>query len=188
MNAFDNQGIDVRSVLQKNRLFSQLQFADDASWLRESIIRHYEKGETVYQRDNRIDYLFVIIQGAIRFDIRASSGEASFMEIASPGQYFGELELFLDEPARSSAVAWVSTQLLLLPRGPLLQFYNESAKFAQALALQTMRNLRAYQILVAERGQGDLQHRLAKFLLGLMQRWGVRDDDGNFLSRYHTMN
>lgn len=179
MNAFDNQGIDVRSVLEQNKLFAQLAFSDDAPWFQGAEIRHYNKGDIVYQRDDRIDCLFVIIQGAIRFDIHTSNGEASFMEIAAGGQYFGELEMFLGQPARSSAVAWVNTQLLLLPREPMLQLFDNSADFARGLALQTMRNLRAYQTLVVERAKGDLEQRLAKLLLGLMHRWGVMNNAGN---------
>jgi ABC-type lipoprotein export system ATPase subunit len=83
----------------------------------------FQPGETIIQRDQEIDYFYMVAAG--RVDVVLQNSKCPGLSIAylGPGEHFGEIELIYGGRAVAGVVAASGTQveLLLLPRESFLK-------------------------------------------------------------------
>lgn len=100
-------------------------------------ISTYEKGEIIIKKGEPSHHLLFLLKGEVDIiDFDAEGGEVWIATI-TPGQFFGELALILDEPRSADAIATQPSTVALLPRKHALELLTEHP----AVAREMMRHL-----------------------------------------------
>jgi CRP/FNR family cyclic AMP-dependent transcriptional regulator len=110
--------------------------AEKLEWVR------FEAGQHVFHTGDPGDSLFVISSGKVEVYFKNDTGERIVLEVATHGDFFGELSL-LDSGGRSaSVVAIEDTQALRLERDDLDSFVKKHPQAAMDLLAAMARRLR----------------------------------------------
>jgi CRP/FNR family cyclic AMP-dependent transcriptional regulator len=106
-------------------------------------------GETLFNRGDPGDSMFVVRKGIVEMWFKNDSGERLVLETAREGDFFGEISL-LDGGARNtSALVKEDLEALLIDRGDLDEFFRLRPAAALDLLAATGRRLRETANLLA---------------------------------------
>jgi CRP-like cAMP-binding protein len=77
--------------------------------------RDFRKGEAVYRAGDTPGGLWVLLSGAVEFELPPPDTAPHFVHLAVPGLWFGEWPLIWDKPRRLTVVATLPSTLATLP-------------------------------------------------------------------------
>ena len=77
--------------------------------------RRLAKGEVLFTYGSSPDALFCVDRGMIRVSVTASNGREAVVSMLEPGQWFGEVSLFIDAPRVYDTRAILDSELLVVP-------------------------------------------------------------------------
>ena len=140
--------------------------------------RHYRQGETIFYKDDPGSVLYIIQEGQVKITASSPEGEEVILAIFTDGDFFGELSLLDENPRSASAVAMAPTQVLTLHRNDFLDFLGKYPELVSSILATLSRRLRRTDTLVEDAAFLDLSARLAKRLLQLGERHGIKTDEG----------
>lgn len=106
-------------------LFSSLSRRQLEAVGRAGKVRSYAAGETIVARGDHGIGFYLVLEG--RVEVRA---DGRVIAALSPGEFFGEMALFADEPRTADVVASVRTQCLVLSRW---EFWGEMSREPEVL-------------------------------------------------------
>lgn len=163
-------------LLRKVALFAGL--SDDAlAGLAEHLRRHtFRHGTMIFHKDQAGDALYIVESGRVRIFLPREGGEELWVEFAGAGDVFGELAL-LDGRARSaSAEAVEDTVVYTISREEFRQYVTATPQFAMALIELLSSRLRHVTEYAESLAFLDVHARLARALLEMADRYGVKKD------------
>lgn len=166
----------IKTLLSEHPLFAGL-LPLEPVYLNALKIRRYKKGEVIYRPGIDALYAYLISEGAIKFEIAASSGQQMFVGIVDKGFLVGELELLSGIDYHSTAIANVDTQVLLIPKETLFALIMNKPDFAMMFTKQLATNFYFFQLITADRESSSLKSRLAGLLMNLGLRFGDKKDN-----------
>jgi CRP/FNR family transcriptional regulator, cyclic AMP receptor protein len=124
-----------------------------ALWVRLSE-RRLRKGEVLFRAGDPGEEVFLIRAGNIVVSSPVQGRVEQVLAHLGPGDFFGEMSLFDEEPRSATIQAATDALLLSLSRQSLFQFIESNPRAAAALLYQVVRvissRLRASTELVAE--------------------------------------
>jgi CRP/FNR family cyclic AMP-dependent transcriptional regulator len=124
-----------------------------ALWVRLSE-RRLRKGEVLFRAGDPGEEVFLIRAGNIVVSSPVQGRVEQVLAHLGPGDFFGEMSLFDEEPRSATIQAATDALLLSLSRQSLFQFIDSNPRAAAALLYQVVRvissRLRASTELVAE--------------------------------------
>jgi CRP-like cAMP-binding protein len=167
---------DVRDLLRRATLFGGL--SDDAvTGLADHMRRRtFRRGTMIFHRDQAGDALYIVASGRVRLFVPAEGGEELTVDIAGPGEVFGELALLDGRPRSASAGAVEDTVTYTLDR----ETFKQALAAIPGLAAGVIELLSARLRHVTEYAESlaymDVHGRLARALLELAERYGVAGD------------
>ena len=132
------------------------------------------RGTTLFNEGDPGDRLYVVTEGKIKLGRTAADGRENLLAILGPGEMFGELSLFDPGPRTATATAvtdasssgWATTTSSRGSRG--------RPEVAPQLLGALARRLRRTNEAMADLVFSDVPGRVAKALLDLARRFGVR--------------
>lgn len=192
--------MDRIALLQTISFFNGIAPADLADLAQTLGIRHYRAGELVFRQGDRGFTMYIVLKGQVNIYLPASPDNLPLQTIY-PGEYFGELALFDNEPRSASALAMTPLTLLELTQDGLIAFIEKRPHIALTLLSTLANRLRATNALLSERAarnvdaeidrrltwQDRLADKVAELngswmfiigLLGLTIVWMVMNDGG----------
>lgn len=105
-------------------------------------------GQTLFQAGEPGESLFIIRSGQIELYIKDTTGQKIVLNVAHPGEMFGELSLLDSGPRSATAVALVDSSLLVLDRDDLLLLFQKKPDAAlHMLAAMSGMTRKADQLL-----------------------------------------
>ena len=188
------------ALLQSIGFFNGIAPADLADLAQTLGIRRYRAGELVFRQGDRGSTMYIVLKGKVNIYLPASPDNLP-LQTVHPGEYFGELALFDNEPRSASALAMTPVTLLELTQDGLIAFIEKRPHIALTLLSTLANRLRATNALLSERAARNVdaeidrrltwQDRLADkvaelngswmFILGLLGLtivWMVINDGG----------
>lgn len=165
-------------LLDQVPLFASLQPAHLAELAGKLMTRNYRQGETIFYKDDPGLLLYIIKAGQVKITTSSPEGEEVILAIFTDGDFFGELSLLDESPRSASAVAMVPTQAITLHRHDFLHFIGKHPELVSDMLAALSRRLRGTDLLVEDAAFLDLPARLAKRLLQLSERYGIKTDEG----------
>ena len=106
-------------------------------------IRHYDKGDTIFNFGDAGDEVHIIRSGAIQVYVENYEGEKIILRENVPGDVFGDISLFDGGPRTATAVAVEESETITLDRDGLLQLVTKHPHAALDLLTVMGRRLRA---------------------------------------------
>lgn len=156
------------SFLEQVELFEGLDERELMKILRVVYKRRYSDGETIIERNDEAEQLFMLLEGHVELEI-----EGHEVARLSPGAHFGEMALFGSAPRSANAIADGDVVLLAVPAG---QFRRLVEREDIQLGNKLLRNL--------------LQHaaaRIRETTLELLDARGRPEDKAKALGTAHTL-
>ena len=127
-------------------------------------IKFYESGECVFAEGTACTHYHELVSGKVRWTNIHEDGREFIHNIILPGESFGELPLFDDQPYAASAIADMPCEIVRLPKFQFLKCLSENhdvhLKFTRLFASR----LRFKFQISKEMAQFDPEHRICSLL------------------------
>jgi CRP/FNR family transcriptional regulator, cyclic AMP receptor protein len=164
--------------VRKAPLFSALDDESSAS-LRESMIPvKVSKGSTLFKEGDAGDRLYVVVEGKLKLGTTSTDGRENLLSILGPGEMFGELSLFDPGPRTATATAVTDARLLSLSNDKVIGWVTQHPKVSLQLLGRLAQRLRRSNEVLADLVFSDVPGRVAKAIMDLGNRFGVKKEDG----------
>lgn len=102
---------------------------------RESVLRAHaarrrlQKGDVLFTYGSEPDALFCVDSGQLRVSTTAQNGREAVLSMLEPGQWFGEVSLFVDAPRIYDTRAVADSELLVVPATTFHALVDEQPRF-----------------------------------------------------------
>lgn len=169
---------ELSELLKKVSIFSALDeqaLSGLASHMRRRTLR---KDTIVFHKDQAGDALYLIESGHVRIFLPTESGGELTVDIARPGDVFGELAL-LDGRSRSASAETIEdTSLYVLAREDFQRFLSATPQFATSLIALLSTRIRQLTEYAESLAFLDIHGRVARALLQAAERHGTKTSNG----------
>jgi uncharacterized membrane protein len=130
-------------VLAQVPLFAELDPKERATLAERVDVVTIEEGETLFDYADPGDWMGIVLKGQVEMTVKTKTGESVFLELAEPGDFFGEISL-LDGGSRTARAAVTrSGEMIVVDRGDLDELLRIKPAAALNLLTATGRRLRA---------------------------------------------
>ncbi|HEU4797295.1 MAG TPA: Crp/Fnr family transcriptional regulator [bacterium] len=167
---------NARELLKNVTLFSGL--GEDALDRLAQQMRHrtFRRGTMIFHKDQVGDALYVVESGRVRIFLPTESGAELWVEFAARGNVFGEVALLDELPRSASAETVEDTEVYTISRDDFRRFVTETPQFAWKLIALLSDRLRHVTDYAESLAFLDVHARLARVLLEMSERYGVKKD------------
>ena len=170
------------ATVRRAPLFTALD-DDAASTLREAMTTvKIGKGNVLFSEGDDGQTLYVIVDGKIKLGTRSSDGRENLLSILGPGEMLGELSLFDVGPRTATATAVTDTRLLALGHDKVIPWITQHPEVALQLLARLAQRLRRTNEVVSDLVFSDVPGRVAKAIIDLGERFGIKKEDGFYVN------
>lgn len=120
-------------MLRSVALFSELPETHLAYLTSRSSVRSYPKGAIIINEGDEGNSMFVIEAGSVKTYLRDEDSKEVVLSTQGPGEYFGDLALFDDEPRSASVSTLEPCKVTIISKAVLRQAMAEFPEIAQTL-------------------------------------------------------
>jgi len=165
---------ESRELLRRVSLFASLNDEALAGLIGHLRRRSFRHGTMIFHKDQAGDALYIVESGRVRLFVPAGGGEELTVDIAGPGEVFGELALLDGRPRSASAEAVEDTIAHTIDRETFKQVLATTPGLAAALIELLSARLRHVTDYAESLAFMDVHARVARALLELGDRYGVK--------------
>lgn len=150
-------------------LFQHLNQAQLESVGAHMALRAVEKGAVIVRKGEIADSFFVIVSGRVKIFIEdaASVDREVILKTLGPGEFFGELPVFDNEPRSASVMAIDNCHLQVLSYRSFRRAIEQSPDIAQRVMRTLAKRLRAADRKISDLAFLDISGRVSRALLEL---------------------
>jgi CRP/FNR family cyclic AMP-dependent transcriptional regulator len=134
-------------------------------------------GHTLFAQGEPGDRLYIIISGKVKIGRRVPDGRGHLLSIMGPSDMVGDLSTFDPGPRMSTATTITEVRAASMNREALRDWTAERPEIAERLLRMLARRLRRTNDSVLDLVFTDVPGRVAKQLLQLAHRFGIREGD-----------
>jgi CRP-like cAMP-binding protein len=120
--------------------------------------------EPVFQEGSECHFYYQLVSGSVRWVNITDEGKEFIQTIIEPGECFGELPLFDDEPYAASAIANKESVVIRLNKSTFKQLLKEQPDLHFQFTKMLTQRLRYKFILVQELGSANPEHTIITLL------------------------
>lgn len=158
--------------LRQSGLAEGLSFTDLSDVVSVCKDRIYAKEDVIFDREDPADSLYILNRGCVRISTANSSNQEKILWLYTIGDIFGEDVLGLEQRPQTRAIAHEESWISAISRDQLIPLIQQRLPVAINLVnilserlLESRENIKSHIFL-------DAEHRLAKTVLGLAERYG----------------
>jgi CRP-like cAMP-binding protein len=118
--------------------------SDDMARLQRRFGKSYALGDAIFTQGEKGSELFIVLAGAVEFAVVDEDGERHPLGRAGPGDLFGEMSCFSDEPRSATASAIQPTTVLRFERAAAVELVSTRPDFAMKVVRTLAARLRAH--------------------------------------------
>lgn len=159
----------ITDTLARVALFASLPEADRRALAGRVRSRRFASSETVFHRGDPAAHLYVLVSGRAKITLPDEYGKEAMITIVHPGEVFGELALFDDEPRSATVVAVSETECLLVSRDDFLSLLERAPQAMREVLRLLARTIRRSTSRVEDLVFLDVPSRVAKCVLDLSE-------------------
>jgi CRP-like cAMP-binding protein len=156
------------------KLLSMLEPDDRAALVALGRRRLFRRGARLIVQGDHSDDVFVLLEGRVKVTRDTLEGLEIVLSVLGPGDLLGEFEAIEHDGSPRSAgnVALEDVECRVLSAGEFLEFLDRRPRAAVMVARAILQRLRAADRRRTEVGSLDTAHRLARFLVELVEQHG----------------
>ncbi len=156
-----------KSCIEKVPIFSKLSAEEILEVARVTTEHQFNKGEMIFFPGDALDKLYVIHQGKVKISRISDAGKEQIIRVLGEGDFLGELSLFANLPASSSAEAMETTIVCQIESEKIKELMLHSAQIAVKILTEISRRLYEAENLIETIGLYDVEKRVASAILKL---------------------
>jgi CRP/FNR family transcriptional regulator len=173
---------DAIELLQRVSLFEDLGEGELAGVAEVAVPRRFEPGEIVFREGDEGDTCYIVRSGRVRATRRHSDGRSLTLAHFGPGEFFGELSMFDDEPRWATAETLEETEAIALLGGDMRRLLRDHPEIAFKVIASLGHQLREANARLARQSFQTVQSRVASVLIQLVadrQQQQQQDEEEN---------
>lgn len=158
-------GSTEKSCIEKVPIFSSLTREEIAEIAMITDQREYKKGEFIYMAGDRSQKLYVIHEGRVKITRVLDTGKEQVIRLLEPGDFFGELSLFVSAPLDNNAEVLENTTVCLIEGSRLKDMISRKPAIAVKIIEELSKRLQSSESMIETLSLQDVEQRLARALL-----------------------
>ncbi len=139
---------------------------------------NFAKGEYIFLECDQPRKLYVVLSGQVKLLKQSEDGREMILEMAYPGDVFGEEAVFDGQPYPMTAQALDDVELLSISRVDFFAFLRDNPDLALEIIADLAARLREAQNTIRALAMERVEWRIARVLLLLARRAGTKVDGG----------
>jgi CRP/FNR family transcriptional regulator len=143
-----------------------------------STVRSYARGDLIFSEGNDADVHFVIASGRVKVFKTTVSGKDIILELFGPGDPLGTVAVYDSRQYPATAVALEPTVCLLTPSRAFFQLLERRPSLVRSLLSSLTLRLVELTNRLAERSEGSVENRFARFFLKMAEDLGHPAENG----------
>ena len=148
----------IAEFIAQTALFDTLSQPDCEALAEKMTLRSIRAGETVFQKGDVGDSMFIVVSGALQIFLPADEASRALITLkeAIAGDHFGELSLFDAKPRSATVVATNASEVLELKRVDFADYISRSATAAMTIMAELAERLRETNAMLSQRAARDV--------------------------------
>lgn len=167
-----NCGHESKTCIEIVPIFSNLTFEEMMEVARITTDRKYLKGEMIYMAGDIGGKLFVIHKGRVKITRFSDSGKEQVIRILGPGDFMGELSLFIHTPLMDNAETLEDTVVCVIDEEEIKELMTKHPTIALKVLEELSSRLGRAENLIEGLGIHDVETRIVRILLDLKNERG----------------
>lgn len=135
-----------------------------------------KKGEVIFDEGEFINGIFCVKEGICKMTKLSPNGKDQIVKLTKKGELLGQRSLISDEPANLSAIALEDMEICFIPKGEIINFFNNNKQFSMNVMKTVCTDLKDADDLMVRMAQKSVKERLAHTLLYLEDTFGTNED------------
>jgi len=163
-----------RKIFERHFLLEKLSASEIDELIRYSHIKRYRAGREIFAKGSPGQSVMAVLRGSVKISSLSDSGREIVFTIFNAGEIFGEIAMLDGEERSADATALTDCELLVLNRRDLLPVLENRADLCMILLKVLCRKLRRTTEQVEDVTFRDLESRVAKALVQLVESVSLR--------------
>lgn len=138
----------------------------------------FAKGDYIFLECDSPRNLYVLVKGEVKLLKQTEDGRETIVEMAYPGEIFGEEAIFDGQPYPMTAQALDDVELLSITRTDFFTFLRDNPDLALEIITELGTRLREAQNTIRALAMERVEWRIARVLLMLSRKAGIVEADG----------
>jgi CRP/FNR family transcriptional regulator len=172
---------EIDEVLRVTPVFRKLAPEDRRKVAEVAHLRHYTKGQTIFEQGAPSDAFYTIASGRVKILRNLATGKEMILEVFGTGDPLGALAAYDGRPFPASAAALEETACVVIPRPVFFQLLEEHPSLVRGLMLGLTHRLVELTNRLTELSGTRIEPRFARLFLKLAQEMGRGERGGTFI-------
>jgi CRP/FNR family transcriptional regulator, cyclic AMP receptor protein len=171
---------ELRSLHRSGGFLGRLDADDRAALLKLGHVRRYRQGAPILFQGDHSDTVFVILQGRVKITHVTAEGHETVFSVLGPGDMLGDFEAIDDDggPRTAGGVALEAIECRVFTAQEFRSYLDSHPRATVMLLRVIINRLHAADRRRIGSGSLDTSHRLARFLVELIDQRGQADTSG----------
>ena len=171
----------VETVLRVTPVFNRLSPEDLRRVAEAATVRHYRKGELIFEQESPSDAFYMIASGRVKIFKMLPNGKDLILEVFGRGDPLGAVATYDGRPFPASAAALEETVCVLIPRPAFFRLLETYPSLVRGLLLGMTIRMVELTNRLAELSAGRIEPRFARLFLKFARDLGTEARDGTFI-------
>jgi CRP/FNR family transcriptional regulator len=171
---------NTEELLKTTPIFSRLSPDDRRTIAEVASVKHFNRGEVIFEQDSPSDALYAIASGRVKIFKMMPSGKDVILEVFGPGDPLGAVAVYIGRPFPASASALEDTTCVVIPRVDFFRLLEQHPSLVRGLLLGMTTRLVELTNRLAELSGGRIEPRFARLFIKLADQMG-RSERGGIL-------
>lgn len=133
--------INVRNFVANLPLFREIAESEMERIAASTKAIRVDRGALLFQRGDPCEGFYVVVYGQVKLAFISSTGDEKVVDLAGPGQSFGEAVMFMEKPHVVTAQALADSMLLYIPKKTVFEGIERDPRFARRMIAGLSRRL-----------------------------------------------
>ena len=167
--------VSLRQVLRRSRLFERLGDSEIDAILAHATVARQAEGDQIFAKGDPGNSMMAVLKGRVVISAPSPDGRQVVLTVMREGDLLGEIALLDGNQRTADATAAVDCELLVVPRRSLLALLERRPDLCIDLLILLCERLRRTNEQVEDLAFLDLEARIAKVLVRLIEESGGDD-------------
>lgn len=177
----------MKNIIEETKLFKDLSKEDKDILSKSTETIHLEKGEYVFRPGDKALFMYIIKSGSMKISMDLSDGREQILYVYKDEDFVGGLNLITSESYLYNGIALTKCEVLKISKNDFSNILMHNELFLKSILIQSYLRIRKSEELIDRLSVMNADIKVAKSLIDLSNRYGVKKDSGEILIK-HNMN
>lgn len=141
-----------------------MMISEDFLLARGAVYKRIHKGDFIFKEGAKCNFYFQLVEGSVSWVNYDAEGKAYIQNMIQPGECFGELPLFDEEPYAANSVAETDSVIIQLPKSTFHQIIRERQDILFAFTRLLAQRVRYKFLMLKELASHDPEQQIITLL------------------------